>query len=120
MGSRSSSTAAIVEQADRKVAEARVLGQHGEQRIDDAGAKAFADDHAVDVAGVEIARGGLDAERADETDALADRDRERRIGAAASDAKHGRVVEQVGRNGPGIPFWCLRRAPAAAPSHAAS
>jgi len=89
----------IVEHADRKVAKARVLGQHGEERLDDPGTQAFADDDAVDVAGVEIAGRGLDAQCADEADALADRDRKHGIGPAASHAEHGRVIEHVGRNG---------------------
>jgi CheY-like chemotaxis protein len=36
---------------------------------------------------------------ADETDALADRHRKHRIGAAASDAEHGRFFKQIARNG---------------------
>ena len=120
LGSRSSSIPRIVEHADRQVAETRVLGQHGQQRLDHARPEAVADDDAVDVAGVEIARGGLDAERADEADALADRDRQRRIGAAASDAQHGRVVEQVVRTADGSVTLAARRcARAAARSRAA-
>ena len=87
----------IVEHADRQVAKARVLGQHRQQRLDHAVAQPLADHHAVDVAGVEIARSGFDAKRPDQAHALADRDRERRIGAAAPDAQHGGVVEQVER-----------------------
>ena len=60
---------------DRQLAKAHILGQDGQERVDDARAKAFADHHAVDVARVECARRALDAERADEADPLADGDR---------------------------------------------
>ena len=51
---------------------------------DYAGAQAFADDYAVDVASVEIARGSLDAQHPNQPDPLADcamkaRDRSRRV-----------------------------------------
>ncbi len=60
------------EHGDRQIAKPHVLGQHGQQRFDDARAKAVADDHAVDIARVERARRALDAERADQADLLAD------------------------------------------------
>ena len=88
------------EHGDRQVAKARVLGEHGQQRLDDARAETVADHHAVDVAGVERARRALDAERADQADALADGDRETRIGAAAAGDQHGRFLERIaGRHG---------------------
>ena len=57
---------------DRQIAKAHILGQDGQQRVDDARAKTFADHHAVDVAGLERARRALDAERADNADPFAD------------------------------------------------
>ena len=63
----------IVQHADRQVAKPHVLGEQGQQRLDHARAQPFADDHAVDVASVEIARGSLDAQHPDQADALADR-----------------------------------------------
>ena len=50
---------------DRQVAEAGVLRQHGEEGVDHARTKPFAEHDAVDVAGVEMLGGGLDAECAD-------------------------------------------------------
>ena len=82
--------------ADRQVAEAAVLDQGGEEGFDRRRAEAFADDDAVDVAIVEIARGGLDAERPDDADPLADRDGQRRVAAPASRHQHGGVVERIG------------------------
>ena len=41
----------VVEHADRQIAEAGVLGEHGEERLDDAQAQPVADDDAVDIAG---------------------------------------------------------------------
>jgi hypothetical protein len=87
------------EHRDRQIAKAHVLGEHGQQRFDDARTKAVADHHAVDVAGVERARRALDAERADHADALADGDRERGIGAAAADQKNDRVIERIAKHG---------------------
>ena len=84
------------ENGDRQVAKARVLGEHRQQRLDDARAETVADHHAVDVTGVERARRALDAERADEADAFADGDRELRIGAAAAGNQHGRFLERIG------------------------
>ena len=84
------------EHRDRQIAKARVLGEHRQQRLDDARTETVADDHAVDVAGVERARRALDAERADEADTLADGDRKLRIGAAAAGDQHGRFLERIG------------------------
>ena len=56
------------------------------------GGKSFAEHDAVDVARIEMLCGGLDAERADHAHALAERDRERGIGAAAADQEHGRIA----------------------------
>ncbi len=89
---------AVVEQADRQIAKARILGKHGEQCLDHARAETIADDHAVDVATVEMARGGLDRERADQADPFADRDRQCRVGPAATDTQHGRIAQHVGRD----------------------
>src|SRR6516164_3892733 len=65
----------IVQHADRQIAKAYVLGEHGQQRLDDACTQALTDDDAVYVTRVEIAGGGLDAQRPNEPDAFADRDR---------------------------------------------
>ena len=84
------------EHRHRDVAEAGVFGQHRQQRLDDPRPEAVADHQPVDVAAVERAGGAFDAERADQTDPLADRDRELRIGAAATGDQHGRLVERIG------------------------
>ena len=73
------------------MAEAGVFGQHGQEGIDHARAKTFAEHDAVDVARIEMFRRGLDAERADHAGLLAERDRQRGIGAAAADQQHGGV-----------------------------
>src|SRR3954467_4736714 len=86
--------AGVAEHADRQVAKARVLGQHGDQGFYHARPKAVADDDAVDVAGIEIAGGGLHAEGADQTDAFADGGGERRKGTAAAETNYGGFVEQ--------------------------
>ena len=83
------------EHRDRQVAKAHVLGENRQQRLDDTRAETVADHQAVDVARVERARRALDAERADQADAFADRDRELRIGPAAAGDQHGRFVERV-------------------------
>ena len=83
------------EHDDRQIAEAHVVGEHRQERLDDARSKTFADHHAVDIARIERARGALDAERADDADPLADRDRQFRIGAAAPGDQHGRLVERI-------------------------
>ena len=83
------------EHRDRQIAKTHVLGQHGQQRFDDARAEAVADDHAVDVAGIERARRALDAERADEADPLADRNRKLRIVAAAAGDQNRRFIERI-------------------------
>ena len=78
-----------------KVAEAGILRQHGEEGVDHARAKAFAEHDAVDVSDVEMLRRRLDRERADHAGALAKRDRQRRIGAAAADQQHGGVARRI-------------------------
>ena len=88
----------VVEQPDRQVEKARVLGEHGQERLGRARAEPFADYDAVHVAGVEVVHCGLDAERTDEPEALADRDRKRWIGGGAADAQHCCAVEQAGGN----------------------
>ena len=62
---------------------------------DDRAIEAVADHHAVDVARAEIAVRGFERERADQSHALADRDGQRRIIAAAARDQHGRVLERV-------------------------
>ena len=86
--------AGVAEHADRQVAKAHVLGQHREQRFDHARPEAVADDDAVDVAGIEIAGGGLDAEGADQTDAFADRGGECRDRTGRGRGKARWLVEQ--------------------------
>ena len=88
----------IVQHANGQIAKASVLGKQGQKRFNRARSKSIADDHPVDVAGVEIACGGVDAQRTDETGAPGDRERQRGIGAAARHTKHGRVFEQVRGN----------------------
>ena len=78
-----------------QVAEARILRQHGEERVGDAWAETFADDDAVDVADIEMLCGGLDAERADDAHLLSERDRERRVGHAAPDQQRRRVMQRI-------------------------
>ena len=80
---------------DRQMAEAGVLGQHGEEGVDHARAKAFGEHDAVDVAGVEMTGRRLDAERADHAGLLAERHRQRRVGAAAADQQHGGVARGI-------------------------
>ena len=63
------------EHDDRQIAKAHILGEHGQERFDNARPEAVADDHAVDIARVEGACRALDAECADQADALADGDR---------------------------------------------
>ena len=82
-------------QNDGKVAETGVLGQHGEEGVDHARAETFAEHDAVDVPDVEMLRGRLDRERADHAGALAKRDRQSRIGAAAADQQHGGVARRI-------------------------
>ena len=84
------------EHRDRQVAKAGVLGEHRQQRLDDARPEAVADHQSVDVARIERSGGALDAERADEPDALADGDRKLRIGAAAAGDQHGGFFERIG------------------------
>ncbi len=59
-------------------------------------AETVADHHAVDVAGIERARRAFDGERADHADLFADRDRQRRIRAAAAGDQHACLVERIG------------------------
>ncbi len=81
---------------DRQVAKTHILGQHGQQSLDDFGAKTVADHHAVDVARIERPRGAFDGERADHADLLADRDRQSRIRAAAAGDQHACLIERIG------------------------
>ena len=83
------------DEADRQLAEPRVGGKRGQKRFDGARPKALAEDEPVDFLGVEMARGVLDAERADRADARADRGGKRGIAAAAPDHQHGRLVERI-------------------------
>ncbi len=59
--------------------------------------QAVADHDAVDVAHIEAARGEVDAHGADHAHALADRDAERRMHAAAADHQHGGVLDRIAR-----------------------
>ena len=68
----------------RQVAPARIGAELLDEVLDHRAVEAVADHHAVDVARAEIAARGLDRERADQAHALADRDGERRIVAAAA------------------------------------
>ena len=79
----------------RQVAKARIFGQHGEEGVDHARAKTFAEHDAVDVAYIEVSGRGFDAERADHAHPLAKRHRQRRIGRAASDQQHGSVPRGI-------------------------
>ena len=66
-----------------------------EEGVDRARGEAVADDDAVDLAGLETGCALIDAERADHAHALADRDAQRRMMAAAADQQHGRIVERI-------------------------
>ena len=90
-----SAVVAGAEHRHRQVAEAGILGQHRQERIDRAGGEAVADHDAVDLARLEAAGGVVDAERADHAHALADRDAQRRMVAATADQQHGRIVERI-------------------------
>ena len=94
-GNSTSGERDIAEHADRQIAIAGVFAHRDEERLDIARAEAVAEHKAVGVARFQIARGGLDAERADGAGAFADRDRERRISAAAAGDDHGGVVERI-------------------------
>ena len=85
------------EDPDRQVAKACIARQHGEHRVQHARAEAVADHHALDVTGVEAARGRLHAHGADQMDTLAHRDRKLRIGAAPAHADHGRLIGELRR-----------------------
>ena len=87
--------AAGAEHRHRQVAKARVLRQQREEGVNRTLGQAVADDDAVDLAGLETARAMIDAERADHAHALADRDAQRRMVAAAADQQHGGVVERI-------------------------
>ena len=80
---------------DGQVAETGILRQHREEGVDHARAETFAEHDAVDVADVEMLRRGLDRERADHAGPLAERDRQRGIGAAAADQQHGGVAGRI-------------------------
>jgi hypothetical protein len=82
-------------QHDRQVAETRVLGKHGEEGIHHPCAKAFAEHDAVDVAGVEMFRRHLDAQRADDAHSFTERYGKRGVGGAAADQQHGGVARGI-------------------------
>ena len=83
------------DQADGEIAKARVRSECGEEGFDHARPESVPDDEAVDVAGVEVARGILHAQRADQADLRSDRGGERGIGTAAPGDQHGRFVQRV-------------------------
>ena len=85
----------IAEHADRQIAITGVFAHRDQERFDIARTEAVAEHQTVGVAGFEIARGGFDAERADGAGAFADRDRERRVSAAAAGDDHGGIVERI-------------------------
>jgi hypothetical protein len=85
----------IRSQHDRQMAEARILRQHRQERVDHAQRETFRDDDAVDVAIGEVIGGGFDAEGPDHARTLAERDRERREAAAAADQEHGRMQRRI-------------------------
>jgi hypothetical protein len=87
----------MVDQADGQIAEARIRGESSEEGVDRARTETVPDDEAVDIAGVEMPRGILHAECADQADPRSDRGGERRIGAAAAGHQHGRFVQRVER-----------------------
>ena len=80
---------------DRQIAKAGVLGQHREEGVDHARAKAFTEHNAVDVSDVEMPGRGLDRERADHAGPLAERYRQRGVGAAAADQQHRRITRRI-------------------------
>ena len=83
------------EHRNRQIAKTNVLGKHGQQRFDDARTKAVADDHTVDVTGIERTRRALDAERPDKADPLADRDRKLRIAPATAGDQNRCLLERI-------------------------
>ena len=103
-----------------QMAEAGILGQHGEEGIHHARTKTFAEHDAVDVAGVEMLGGGLDRQRADHAHPLAERHRQRRVGGATADQQYGRVAGRIeigqarppGRRRAGASRWRAGRGPA--------
>ncbi len=85
------------DQADGQIAKARIRGERGEEGFDRARPEPVPDDEAVDIAGIEVARGILHAERADQADPRADRGGKCRIGPAAAGDQHGRFLQRVER-----------------------
>jgi hypothetical protein len=100
----------IVQHANRQIAKARVLGEHDQERLGNAWTQAVADDDALHVACVEIAGGGVDAQRTDQACTLADCCGKCEIGAAPRDAEYRCVFEQVRRDKRGYFLRCGRSA----------
>ena len=73
--------AGLAEHADRQIAKATVLGDHGQEGFDIAGMEAVADQEAVGVARLQITRRRLDAQHADHAALFADRNAESGIAA---------------------------------------
>ena len=102
----------VVEHPDRQVAKPRVLGEHGESASTTRAPRPSPMTTPSMSRALRIARGGLDAERTDEPDALTDRDRERGIGARHV-RRTARLRRRASRRGStaGIPSRrrCARR-----------
>ena len=80
---------------DGQMAKARIFAEHGEERVDHAVGKTFAEHDPVDIARIEMFGRRFDAQRADDAHAFAERNGKRRIGAAASDQKHRRIANRI-------------------------
>ena len=120
LGSRSSSTAALSSTPIGRSRNRTSSASKVSSSCDYARTQPFADDHAVHVASVEIARRGLDAQRSDQADALADRDlkardRSRRVRRTARLRPRADQAERM----PGLPSSRPRCALGATPWHAA-
>ncbi len=91
----------MADDADRQIAETRVLRNDGQDGFDALRVEAIADHEAVGIARLEKAGGGFDGEDADQTGMLADADRKLRIGAPASGEDDRGIFD-------GIAARCLR------------
>ncbi len=79
----------------RQVAEADILRQHGEKGLHHARRKSVANDDTVNVAGIEVLGGGLDAERAQHLDLFAHGDAELWIERTAPRDQHRGILKRV-------------------------
>src|SRR5439155_442944 len=76
----------------------RVASNQGQECLTNAWTQPLANDDRVHVTSVEIPCGGLDAQRPDESGAFTDRGRKNGVRAAARDAEHRGLFQQVRRH----------------------